>query len=117
MQSPLERAVVGMLLDKPGEPFDTIRQQLWHATISARRFTGVGFFTDFTVAPDAPVRRDLPDATIGDVRADFPGLQHGAGFLLFIRDGVVTMLEGFTYDEPWPAITDGFKLHRNTATA
>lgn len=53
--------------------------------------------------------------TIGEVGAEFPGLQHGAGFLLFIRGGVVTMLERYTYDESWPESTDEFALHRHQA--
>jgi hypothetical protein len=71
MLTPLEQAVVDTLLDKQGEPFDSIRQQLTHATITHREFTGVGFFTHFTLSDGAPVRRDLPDATIGDVGAEF----------------------------------------------
>ena len=83
-----------------------------HATVAKREFSGVGFFTEFALPADAPVRRDLADDAISDVGAEFPSLQHGAGFVLFIRSGVVTMLEGFTYDEPWPESTDGFRLIR-----
>lgn len=101
------------MLDKHGEPFETVRQQLSHATVAKRKFTGVGFFTEIALPADAPVRRDLPSTHIGDVGAEFPRLQHGAGFVLFIRDGVVSMLEGFTYDEPWPTDTDEFKIHRH----
>jgi hypothetical protein len=36
------------------------------------------------------------------VIARMEGLEHGAGFMLFIDDGVLVMLEGYTYDEPWP---------------
>src|ERR1043166_1924227 len=115
MLTPLEKAVTDLLLDKQGEPFDTVRRQLLHATICKREFSGVGFFTEFTLPSDAPVRRDLPDATIGDVGAQFPGLQHGAGFVLFIRGGVVTMLEGFTYDEPWPESMHEFTVQRHQA--
>jgi len=53
--------------------------------------------------------------TIDGVGAEFPGLQHGAGFLLFFRGGVVSFLEGYTYDESWPASTDEFTLHRHQA--
>lgn len=117
MLTPLEKAVVDALLEKRGEPFDTIRQQLAHVSLTKREFTGVGFFTEFTLPDDAPVHRDLPDDTIGGVSADFPSVQHGAGFLLFIRDGVVTMLEGFTYDEPWPESTHEFTVHRHQAAS
>jgi len=104
-----------MMLDKTGEPFETVRQQLAHAAVAKREFTGVGFFTDFSVSADAPVRRDLASMEISDVGAEFSSLQHGAGFVLFIRDGVVSMLEGFTYDEPWPERTDNFRVSRHQA--
>ena len=115
MLTSLEKAVLDLLLEKQGEPFDTIRQQLVHATVTKREFTGVGFFTDFALPENAAVRRDLPDATIGDIGAEFPGLQHGAGFLLFIRGGTVSMLEGYTYDESWPTSSDEFRVYRHEA--
>jgi hypothetical protein len=49
---------------------------------------------------------------ISDVCAEFPNLRHRAGFVLSIRDGVVTMMEGFTYDEPWPEGQNEFRLFR-----
>jgi hypothetical protein len=110
MLTPLEKAVLDAMLDKPGEPFETVRKQLAHAAIANREFSGVGFFTHFVVPPDAPVRRDLPSQEIGHVVAEFPSLQHGAGFVLFIRERVVSMLEGYTYDEPWPTNTEDFKV-------
>jgi hypothetical protein len=95
--------VLEKLLSKHGEPFDTIREQLAYASVSSRKFTGVGFFTHFAIPPEAPVRRDLHRAELGDVGAKIPGLQDDAGFLLFIRDGVVSFLEGYTYgDAAWP---------------
>ena len=72
------------LLSKAGEPFDTIRQQLAHASISSRKFSGVGFFTHFAIPWDAPVRRDLRSTELGDVGGKIPGVQDGVGFLLFI---------------------------------
>jgi len=116
MLTPLEKAVLDMMLDKRGEPFETIRQQLAHATVAKREFTGVGFFTDFSLLAAAPVRRDLPSMEITGVGTEFSSLQHGAGFVLFIRDGVVSMLEGFTYGEPWPERTNDFRISRHGAS-
>jgi hypothetical protein len=101
--TPLESAVLDKMLAKSGEPFDTIHDQLAHASVSSRKFTGVGFFTHFTLPPDAPVCRDLRSIEFGDVGAQIPGLQHGAGFLLFIRDGVISVLEGYTYGDARPS--------------
>jgi hypothetical protein len=50
--------------------------------------------------------------TLGDIGADIPGLAHGAGFVLFVRGGVISMLEGFSYDEKWPESISEFKLFR-----
>ncbi len=116
MLTPLETGVLALLLDNPGAAFDTMRQQLSLAAVAKREFTGVGFFTEFSLPADAPVRRDLPDATIGGVEASFPSVEHGAGFLLFVRSGVVNMLEGFTYGEDqWPQTTDGFRIFKTAA--
>jgi len=52
-----EKAVLDALLEKSGEPFDTARQQLAHASITKRELTGVGFFAEFTLPADAPVPR------------------------------------------------------------
>jgi hypothetical protein len=110
MLTDLENAVLTMLLRKPDEPFNTLRQQLRHATVSGREFTGVGFFTEFALRRDSPVCRDLPDMALGDVGANVPNLEHGIGFVLFVRGGALSTLEGYTYDEPWPDNTDGFAL-------
>ena len=111
MLTPLEKAVIDALLERGGEHFDIVHQQLKHARIAKREYTGVGFFTKFALPEDSPVRRDLPDATLGNVGAGIPGLEHGAGFLLFIRSGVVTMLEGFTYaNDQWPKRIDDFRI-------
>ncbi len=113
--TPLERAVLDMLLDHPGEPYEAIRRQLSLAAVSRREFTGVGFFTEFALPPGAAAKRDLPNMELGDVGAELPGLRHGAGFLLFVRDGVVSMLEGYTYDESWPDRADEFKVFHDQA--
>jgi len=116
MLTPLEKAVIDALLQKSGEPFESIRQQLAHSSVTKREHTGVGFFTEFTLPADAPVRRDLPDATLGNVGAELPGVQHGAGFLLFIRGGVVTMFEGYTYvDDQWSERIDEFRVFQTAA--
>lgn len=64
--------------------------------------TGVGFFTHLDV-PNLELRVPLTDRTvISDVIGEIAGLQHGAGFVLYIVDGRMQLLEGYTYDEPWP---------------
>lgn len=98
----LEREVLRMLLAGDDWVLANLRTQLNLAERSRRRKSGVGFFTDFDV-PEAVARLPgNPSIRFGDVIAEIEGLQHGAGFVLFVSDGVLTVLEGYTYDEPWP---------------
>lgn len=113
MLTRLEKDVLEKLLDDSGEPFATMREQLACAKVVNREFTGVGFFTEFALPEGAPVKRDLPDMAFGDVCAEFPELRRGAGFVLFIRGGIVAMLEGYTYDEAWPSNADEFRLSKS----
>ncbi len=107
---PLERAVLELMLDKEGEPYETIRKQLGLATVERREYSGVGFFTHFRYPPS--IQRTLPNMHVNDVGMDLPGVEHGAGFLLFVRNGVAEMLEGYTYGEYWPERTDDFRVFR-----
>src|SRR4051794_29937467 len=98
----LERAVLAMLFAGDHPALAVLRAQLARATVARRELTGVGFFTAIRVAPDAP-RLDGPRSIrFGDVEATLAGLVHDAGFVAFINDGALAMLEGHSYDEPWP---------------
>jgi hypothetical protein len=62
------------------------------------------------VPPDAPLLSAHTDFHFGDVNADLDGLQHGAGFVVFVRGGRLATLEGYSYDEPWPTEVRSFRL-------
>jgi hypothetical protein len=108
---PLERDVIATVL-RPDHPvMSALRRQLERCQVASRRFTGVGFFTTLDVAPEvepAPVRPGTMD--LGDVTATIEGLEHGVGFVLFVKDGVLDVLEGFSYDEPWPDTSRRYKV-------
>ena len=106
----LEREVLEKLLTGDNSQLEILRNQLTNATVSSREFTGVGFFANFHVPPDMVRLSNRKRLTIGDIAANIEGLKHGAGFLLFIDDGVLEFLEGFTYDETWPEKIENFKL-------
>jgi hypothetical protein len=100
---PLETAVLDKLLAAPGEPSDTLRAQLAIASVSRREFTGVGFYTHFAIPSGAGVRLSSEDAELGPLLADHPDMEHGAGFLLFVREGIISLLEGYSHgDTAWP---------------
>jgi hypothetical protein len=113
----LEAAVLTMLLDGTHPALVALRQQLVAARVKSRKLSGVGFFIEFNVPQyieAAPIKNK--NTHFGDVIAKLPNLHYGAGFLLFIKDGKLDMLEGYSYDEPWPKQVTKFKLEYTDAT-
>jgi hypothetical protein len=117
----LESTILAALLAGDRHDLGVLREQIRSLTVRDREYTGVGFFTYFTVPPDTARLVDRSRLVISDVGADIEQLEHGAGFLLFVEDGAVDCLEGFTYDEPWPpdAIVRRwyYLRHRSSASA
>jgi hypothetical protein len=97
-----ERAVEMMLTRSEGSHTGYLRDQMRSACVVKRTFTGCGFFSDLSV-PDtcAPIPGE-PRFQLSGVSGISPKLQHGIGFVLFVERGRLSMLEAFTYDEPWP---------------
>lgn len=105
----LERKVMQALLDGEDDILSILREQLGATVVVKRKMTGVGFFTTFAVSDDVR-RADDRSFKFDDVIASISGLAHGAGFLLYVEHGVLHMLEGYTYDEPWPQEISEFEL-------
>ena len=108
----LERAVLEKLFAGDHPRFPVFRAQVERVRVIERTFSGVGFFADLVVPEDVPGVGGLAGDPLwwGDVYVDFDGLAHGGGFVVRIADGRLEMLEGFTFDEPWPAEGTAFRL-------
>lgn len=96
-----ERLVLEELLARDEPRGEVLRQQCAAATVSQREFSGVGFFTSFQL-PESVAK--LPDAASFPlaVDAELDGVEDGAGFILFIRGGVIDFLEGYVNTGAWP---------------
>ncbi|HZN94287.1 MAG TPA: hypothetical protein VFB81_16350, partial [Myxococcales bacterium] len=107
----LEAAVLDKILAGDEPAFSPLREQRRRLRVSKRELTGVGFFTEFEIPPDAPRLAVAGPIRFGDVLAEIEGLTHGAGFVLFIDDGLLTMLEGYSNgNESWPGEISSFRL-------
>ena len=96
----LEADVLTKLMEAHPDYGPLIQAQLELATIASRRKTWFGFFLNFAVSPLALF--EPANFELNDVYADIEGLEHGAGFVLFIRNGRLSFLEGHSHDEDWP---------------
>ena len=91
-----------MLVDEYG-PRSAFLQQLAVAHVGSRRLTGVGIFVDLSLPRNAP-RVDSINSELSAVcSASLAPPVDLVGFTLFIRGGVISLLEGYTYgDVAWP---------------
>ena len=107
---PLEREVMEKFLNDNDSKFSILREQLKIATVTDRKNTGVGFYIDFLVPSSAPRISANPSFQIGDVVGKLNG-ELEVGFVLFVKDGALSMLEGFTYGaDEWPQKISDFQL-------
>ena len=103
----LEAALAG------GMPWkEHLRQQLPHLRAVARRYTGVGFYTDFMCEncraatglppPDSPENVPVAWAAHPNI---FDGAKGTISFNVFLKDGVIVCLEAASTAE-WPENED-----------
>ena len=105
-----ERAVLSLLIDRPGNFYAVLRHQLSFASVEERELTGVGFSRRFIIPSKAPIRRDLPNFDLMDIEANHPQLEHSTAIMLCVRDGVASFLEGVTCTGDWPTDESAFTL-------
>ncbi len=112
--TPLESEVLKWLLAGDDLVLEELRKQLAVSKIKSRENTGHGFYVHFMLPKDIkgiheylPVK---PNFGFGDVEAKIDSLKYNAGFLLWISDGILSSLEGYTYEEQWPQKVNSFEL-------
>ena len=99
----LEGRVLSLLLDGEAVGLETLRKQLSLAKVTRREFTGVGFFSTLEVPEHLPRLSFSGQIAFGDVQLGCKPLKDGAGFVLFLEDGELAVLEAYTYgDDFWP---------------
>ena len=106
--SPLEQAVLDAIALQVPELADALAGQQGQVRVSARENTGAGFYTTLDVSHHSPIRGVA--SPLGDVGATVVGLKHGMGFMLWLRDGHIHQLEGYSYEES----TSGIDFERVT---
>ena len=109
----LEKEVIENTLKfSNNEVASKILKQYKNSTIVNREFTGVGFFTYFQIDDKKLFLKDNSSLKIGGIHAEINGLKYGAGFILFVENGAINNLEGYSYgDDGWPEVITDYKLY------
>jgi len=92
----LEVAALRAIFLETPELAPALERQLEASVVTERENSGGGFFTTVRVADDAPAVNS-PSVLGYATQARIGGLEHGFGFVLFIKGGRLHMLEGFAF--------------------
>jgi hypothetical protein len=112
----LEWEVMRLLLTGRHTSLAVLRRQFELCSMVRRELTGVGFYTMFNVPEVAPRLRLRPTFSVGDVYGKVADLVNPVGFVLFVEDGSLNYLEGYTHDEQWPKVESPFEVSYDTGT-
>jgi hypothetical protein len=72
-----------------------LRAQQRQLTVGSVQLSGVGFFAELIVPPDIPAV-SLARMVGGNADIQLTGVMHGAGCVLFVEEGRLALLEGYT---------------------
>jgi hypothetical protein len=95
--SKLEDAALRVIAAQNPDANSAIDAQRSVARVTGRNNTGAGFYATFEVAQSCPVV--MVASPIGDVTARMQGLDHGMGFILWLQNGRLSKLEGYSFEE------------------
>ena len=90
----LELAALHSIFSETPDLASSLERQLSTATVTERENSGAGFFATIAVADGAP-RVSSPNALGYETHAHVRGMEHGLGFVLFMKDGALSLLEGY----------------------
>ena len=98
-----EKKLMEMLLVGDNDVLTQLRKQYELATVTSREFSDVGFYTSFSLQNRHDLCIDDKTFQIGDVDGVINGIEGAVGFILFIKNGFISMLEGYTNAiDKWP---------------
>ncbi len=107
--SALERAVLEAIALQVPEYADAFARQLARARVIARKNTGTGFYTTLDVSSGDRIYG--VSSPLGDVGAAVGHLEHGMGFLLWLKEGRMHELEGYSYAGETTSDLDFERVH------
>lgn len=108
-----EKNVINKLLEN-STPTNSILKKQYKNAIISREFTGSGFFSTFKV-PDSIPRLTPPTTfNLSNLLCDINGISEFGGFLLFIKNGAIFCLEGYSFENEWPIKINDYRLYPNS---
>ncbi len=97
-----EKIIITDIIEQYPEYKQKLQTQFEKSVVQKREFSTYGFSTYYTVIAPEETLGDAVNVQLGKHQWNINGLQRGSDYILWIKNGFITCLEGFSYNEPWP---------------
>ncbi|MBQ7010237.1 MAG: helix-turn-helix transcriptional regulator [Clostridia bacterium] len=97
-----EKIIITDIIEQYPEYKQRLRSQLERILLQKREFFTYGFSTYYDVVAVEETLGDDKNLQLGKLQWNINGLNYGVDFILWIKNGFISCLEGFSYNELWP---------------
>ena len=97
-----EKIIITDIIEQYPEYKQKLQAQFEKSVVQKREFSTYGFPTYYTATAKEETLGDTVNMQLGKSQWKINGLQHGSDYILWIKNGFITCLEGFSYNESWP---------------
>lgn len=108
--------IVTDIIEQNADYREILLSQFDTARAKERRKSERGFCTDYIIDENAKTLGDGVEMQLGNSQWDINGVKNGTDYILWVKNGKIAHLEGFTYEEKWPdEITHAEKIKKPDA--
>ena len=97
-----EKIIITDIIEQYPEYKQKLQSQLERIIVQKRELSTYGFSTYYDVVAVEETLGDDKNLQLGKRQWNINGLQRGSDYILWIKNGLISSLEGFSYEEPWP---------------
>ena len=99
-----EKIIIGDIISQYPQYSEKLTRQFESSAVVRRNISANGFFTEYEINDKTASLGDGVKLQLGENQWNINGLEHGSDYILWIKNGFISSLEGFSYGEPWPDV-------------
>ena len=97
-----EKIIITDIIEQYPEYKQKLQSQFEKIVVQKREFFTYGFSTYYAVTAGEETLGEAENLQLGKHQWNVNGLTRGSDYILWINNGFISCLEGFSYYEPWP---------------
>lgn len=97
-----EKIIITDIIEQYPEYKEKLKSQFENIAVKKREIHTRGFSTHYTVTATEHSLGGDKNLQLGKYQWNINGLNRGSDYILWIKNGFISCLEGFSYEEPWP---------------